>query len=53
MAEDGYGNVHGLEITQLCIHVDDLWERRHAKASGAFDRIRTPVENTPWESAAT
>jgi hypothetical protein len=25
MAEDGYGNVHGLEIAQLCVHVDDLW----------------------------
>jgi hypothetical protein len=25
MAEDGYGNVHGLEIAQLCLHVDDLW----------------------------
>jgi hypothetical protein len=24
MAKDGYGNVHGLEIAQLCIQVDDL-----------------------------
>jgi hypothetical protein len=53
MAEDRYDNVHGLEIAQLCVHVDDLGQRRDAKAGGTFDGICTPVENTPWESPAT